>query len=41
MVMLELDQEIEKGLQKRAVLSEKSVEEVAEALLSVVLLDEE
>jgi plasmid stability protein len=41
MVMLELDPEIERCLQKRAALSEHTVEEVAQALLSVVLLDEE
>lgn len=40
-VMLELDPEIEKGLVRRAALTEHSVEEVAEAILSQVLLDEE
>jgi hypothetical protein len=41
MVLLELDPEIEKGLLRRAALSEHSVQEVAEAILSQVLLDEE
>jgi plasmid stability protein len=41
MVLLELDQEIELGLRRRAALTEHTVEEVAEAILSQVLLDEE
>ncbi len=41
MVMLELDREIELGLQRRALLTEHTVEEVAQAILSQVLLDEE
>ena len=41
MVLLDLDQEIVKGLERRASFTEHTVEEVAEAILSQVLLDEE
>lgn len=41
MVMLEMDPAIELGLQRRAMLTDHTVEEVAEAILSQVLLDEE
>lgn len=41
MVLLELDPLIMDGLRRRAVLSDHSVEEIAEAILSQVLLDDE
>jgi hypothetical protein len=41
MVMLELDPLILHGLEKRAALSDHTVEEIAEAILSLVVLDEE
>ena len=41
MVMLELDQDIVRGLERRAILTEHTLEEVAQAILSQVLLDEE
>ena len=40
MVVLELDPEILLCLERRAALSDHTVQEVAEAVLSVVLLDE-
>lgn len=40
-MMLTLDPEIVFGLERRAAFTDLTVQEIAEALLSVVLLDEE